>query len=116
MYKDKGIITEEEQILISRYPKELQENLKKILLRDKTWNVSSSYDGIIEAMEKGREINYSVTEQGVEVLEIGKSNISRLVRAAIEMEMGSSIKPTESELKHDDRIWKSLSSFLRVQE
>ena len=103
MYKDKGSITEDEQNLISRYPVEVQENLKKILIRNKTWH-ESSYNEFIEAMEKGREINYSVTEKGVEVLEIGKPNISRLVRAAIEMEMGSSIKPTESELKHDDRM------------
>ena len=103
MYKDKRIITEDEQILISRYPVEVQENLKKILIGDKTWH-KFFYDGLIEAMEEGREITYSVIENGVEIIEIGKPNISRLVRTVIDMEMGSSIKPTESELKHDDRL------------
>ncbi|MFL0365605.1 hypothetical protein ACH0BF_21580 [Pseudobacillus sp. 179-B 2D1 NHS] len=57
-----------------------------------------------QAMEKGREIKYSVSEKGTVVWLIGKPNISRPVRIVTEMEMGSRFKPTESELKHDDRL------------
>lgn len=57
MYMDKGIITEEEQILISRYPDEIQEKLKDILLKDKEISFSSnSYDSWIKTMEEGQEI------------------------------------------------------------
>lgn len=103
MYKDKGIITDDEQLLIARYPKEIQEKLKNHLLRCKTWD-ESCYQGLIDSMETGREISCTITENNVEAWTMGAPNISRLVRRAIEMELGTRFEPTDNEIKFDDRL------------
>ncbi len=101
MHKDKGTVTEEEQLLISRYPENEHEKLKFIFQKSK---VSHMHDLMIEGMEWGRELDYLVTDKGVTVFQIGKLNVCRFIMKAIEIECGYTMKPTEGNLNHDDRI------------
>lgn len=104
MFKDKGFITEEEQILISRYPEDIQDKLKEHLLKDKEYMSSHSYDGLIKAMEQGREISYTKHENGGVVWTIGKPNAPKLARVFVELTEDIKYKPLKEELEWDDRL------------
>ncbi|TFH63500.1 hypothetical protein [Peribacillus frigoritolerans] len=100
MYKNKGIITEEEQILISRYPDEIQEQIIDELLKNKECSFSSnSYDSWIEHMEEGLKVKFLE-----KVILMGEPNISRLARLWAEYIEGRKIKPLIWELEHDGRL------------
>ncbi|MDG5789662.1 hypothetical protein QA612_19580 [Evansella sp. AB-P1] len=103
MYKDKGLITSEEQSLISRYSADIQGQIKDELLNSKEMQISFSYDKWIENMEEGLEINIRETDKG-RVKTVGKLNTARLARALVEINDGISIKPNKTELEHDGRL------------
>ena len=103
MFKDKGIITEEEHILISRYHTDIQNKLRDKLLKAKEMPKSFSYDSWIDNMEQGLEISYNKTDKG-QVISIGKPNTARLARMLVEMSDGVKIKPLKEELEHDGRL------------
>lgn len=103
MYKDKGIITQGEQTLITRYPDDLQYKLKGELLKAKEMQKSFSYDRWIDHMEQGLEIGFSKTDK-VNVTTIGKPNTAKLARVLVEMTDGISRKPLKEELEHDGRL------------
>ncbi|MDM5313368.1 hypothetical protein [Peribacillus frigoritolerans] len=101
MYMDKGIITEEEQILISRYPDEIQEKLKDILLKDKEISFSSnSYDSWIKTMEEGQEIIFIKDV----VRLVGGFNDALFARALLQAIQGRPFKPLKEELDYDGRL------------
>ncbi|MFJ7510024.1 hypothetical protein ACIQW7_11250 [Peribacillus simplex] len=101
MYKDKGIITEEEQILISRYPDEIQEKLKDLLLKDKEISFSSnSYDSWIKTMEEGQEIIFIKDV----VRLVGGFNAALFARALSQAIHGRPFKPLKEELEYDGRL------------
>lgn len=103
LFMDKGIITEEEQILISRYPEDLQDKLKEHLLKDKEYMSSHSYDGLIEAMEQGRKISYKKHDKG-EIWSIGEMNVPKFVRLLLQFSGDTKYKPLKEELEWDDRL------------
>ncbi|WP_255233578.1 hypothetical protein [Bacillus altitudinis] len=104
MFKDKEIITEDEQILISRYPEDLQEKLKEHLLKDKEYMSSLSYDGLVKAIEQGRKISYSKQENGGVVWSIGELNFPKFARLLIQFSEDTKYKPLKEELEWDDRL------------
>jgi hypothetical protein len=104
MFEDEGRLTEEEQILISRYPAEIQERLKNDLLRSKEKPRSFIYDSRIDQMEQGLEINFSKNDIGNVTTEVGKLNTARLARLLLEIDDGISRQPTKQELEHDGRL------------
>jgi alkylated DNA nucleotide flippase Atl1 len=100
MFDNKGIITEDEQILISRYPDDIQERLKDELLKAKEVTIRSfAYDNWIKNMEQGLVITFKEN-----VTLIGQPNTARLARALLEMQDGITRKPLKSELEHDGRL------------
>ncbi|GLY12502.1 hypothetical protein [Pseudobacillus badius] len=100
MYEDKGIITEDEQILISRYPEDIQERLKEELLTAKEVVISSySYDSWIESMEKGLKISFKEN-----VIMRGELNTAKFARIFLQISVGKVFKPLKEELEHDGRL------------
>lgn len=100
MYKDKGILTDEELTLVSRYPVEIQDRLKSEVLKAKEITVSSlSYDRWIKNMEQGMLITFNDN-----VTCIGEPNIFRLARTILEMNDGKTRKPLKEEIEHDGRL------------
>ncbi|WP_066047041.1 hypothetical protein [Robertmurraya korlensis] len=99
MYKDRGIITEDEQKLISRYPEDIQERLKEELLKSKEMNKCSNYDSLIDKMEQGLTITFKDN-----VTFIGKPNTARLARFLLEHTQRVKYKPLKEELEHDGRL------------
>lgn len=96
MYVDKGIVTEEEQVLISRYPVDLQENLKEKILKIKSPYSETLYELMIKTMEMGRKIIFldNITLYG----DINPYKIGRMIYKL------KHIKPTKEELEWDDRL------------
>ncbi len=103
MFKDKGTLTKDEQILISRYAKDVQDQLSKSVLESKENQLSYSYDNWIENMEQGKEINFSQT-RNASVIEIGKPNTAKIARALVQLADGISRQPLKAELEHDGRL------------
>jgi hypothetical protein len=100
MYKDKGIITEDEQTLISRYPEDIQGRLKAELLKSKEIAFSSySYDNWIDNMEQGLTITFKDN-----VTFIGELNTARVARFLVEHTEGRKLKPLKEELEWDDKL------------
>lgn len=100
MYKDKGILTEVELILVSRYPEDIQERLEEELLKAKEITVSSfSYDNWIDHMEQGLTISFRD-----KTTIIGELNTARLARLLLEINDGIKRKPQKKELEHDGRL------------
>ncbi|MBD7962522.1 hypothetical protein [Fictibacillus norfolkensis] len=84
MYEDKGILTEEELVLLSRYADDKQVQLNDELLKAKAMPKSLSYERWIEHLEQGLFINFNRTNK-VNVVTVGKLNIARLDRVLLEM-------------------------------
>jgi S-adenosylmethionine:tRNA-ribosyltransferase-isomerase (queuine synthetase) len=97
MYDIKSIVTEDEQILISRYPTDIQEKLKDKLLEAK--EKSFRYERIIDQLEQGLAITFNDN-----TTIIGKLNTARQVRLLLEMKDGINRKPSLKELEHDGRL------------
>lgn len=102
-YESKDNLTEDEHILISRYPEDVQEDLKQHLLKDKAY-ASYSYKGMIEAMEEGRKISFTKATNGVQVTIIGELNTALFARLLLQFSEGRTFKPLKSELEHDGRL------------
>ena len=81
MFIDKGIITDKEQTLISRYPEEIQGRLKEKLLgaKQSTFN-TKSYDNWIDIMEQEKEISFN---GNITITFNGELNIERLAKELI---------------------------------
>jgi len=77
MYGNKGIITEDEQMLICRYPANIQEYIKEELFQAKEYSNSFSSDDWIECREKGLEIGFYRTDKPTGIA-IDKPNIATL--------------------------------------
>ena len=103
MFEDKGIITEDEQTLISRYPDDMQDKLRDKLLRAKDMPKSFSYDSWINTFEQGLAISFS-KQENAEVTTIGTLNVSRFIRVIEEMKDGTKRAPDKWELEHDGRL------------
>jgi hypothetical protein len=99
MYKDKGTLTEEEQVLISRYPDDIQDKLKDKLIEAKAMPKSFSYDNWIEHMEQGLVISFRENTTF-----IGELNTARLARLLLQINDGKTRKPFKEELEHDGRL------------
>ncbi|MGG0186967.1 hypothetical protein [Bacillus rhizoplanae] len=112
MYQDKGILTKDEQILISRYPADIQERLQDELLKAKEMPKSFSYDSWIGNMEQGLVITFKEN-----VTLIGELNTARLARVLLEMNDGRTRKPLKEELEHDGRLeeFKQYSKGTRIK-
>jgi hypothetical protein len=93
MYKYKGTLTEDELILISRYPDDIQDKLKDKLLEAKEMTKSFSYDKWIEHMELGLVISFKENTTF-----IGELNTARLARLLLQINDGKTRKPSLQEL------------------
>jgi hypothetical protein len=96
---DKGTLTEDELILISRYQEDIQDRLKEELLKAKEMPKSFKYVSWIEHLEQGLEITFKDNTTW-----IGKLNTPRLARLLLEINDGVKRKPTIPELQHDGRL------------
>lgn len=99
MFEDKDKLTEEENVLISRYPDEIQKKITKRVLEAKEMPKSFSYDRWIEHMEQGLKITFNEN-----TTLIGELNTAKLARLLLEMQDGIKRKPLTEELEHDGRL------------
>lgn len=103
MFKDKGIITEDEMILISRYPDDIQHKLKDEVIKAKENSNPYSYNNWIDYMEQGLEITFSKPDK-MNVVTIGQPNTAKMARLLLEIVDGVHRKPLIDELEHDGRL------------
>jgi hypothetical protein len=100
MYKDKGILTEDELKLISRYPNDIQAMLKERLLDAKERNYNSySYDKWIDYMEQGLKITFDGN-----VTLIAGLNSYKFARVLLEYYDGIKRQPLKEEFEYDSRL------------
>ncbi len=100
MYKDKGIITEDEQTLISRHPEDIQDRLKEELLTAKEVVFGfHSYASWIESMEEGLKISFKEN-----VIMRGELNTAKFARILLQFSVGMVFMPLKEELEHDGKL------------